>query len=159
MRKTSRHNGHREKTTEKQHRHTREKERMANATENNRETKPPHHTREREGATQIDVHFLTTEQGIQYTFVSTPAKSKRCDPWVPGPRNSVANSVAMSFGSRQRRATERSLGPCYRAPEMLRQQSTAMSANLVFINIDWKNQASEPEGSRQKHEKPGQHNQ
>ena len=25
-----------------------------------------------------------------------------------------------------------------RAPEMLRQQSTAMSANLVFINIDWK---------------------
>ena len=86
-----------------------QRERMANATENNRETKPPHHTREREGATQRDVHFLTTEQGIQYTFVSTPAKSKRCDPWAPGPRKSVASSVAMSFGSRQRRATERSL--------------------------------------------------
>ena len=55
---------------------------MANATENNRETKPPQHTRERErkrereGATQIDVHFVTTEQGIQYTFGSTLAESK-----------------------------------------------------------------------------------
>ena len=86
-----------------------QRERMANATENNRETKPPHHTREREreGATQRDMHFLTTEQGIQYTFVSTPAKSQRCDPRAPSSRKSAANSVAMSVGARQRHATDR----------------------------------------------------
>ena len=80
-----------QKITERQNRHT-----------------TPERERER-GAAHIDVNFATTEQGIQYTFVSTLVESKRCDLWAPGPRNSVANSVAMSFGSRQRRATERSL--------------------------------------------------
>ena len=74
-----------QKTTERQNRHT---------------------TPERERETR-DVHFLTTEQGIQDTFVSTPAKSQRCDPRAPSSRKSAANSVAMSVGARQRHATDR----------------------------------------------------
>ena len=53
---------------------------MANATENNRERTPPHHTKERErerekereGATEIDVQFtLIGKTGIRITRRST----------------------------------------------------------------------------------------
>ena len=103
LRITSRHNGHQQKQ-QRNNTATPERENGKCNRKQQRDKTATPHQRERETR---DVHFLTTEQGIQYTFVSTPAKSQRCDPRAPSSRKSAANSVAMSVGARQRHATDR----------------------------------------------------
>ena len=68
---------------------------MANATENYRETKPPHHTkeregererereREREGATEIDVHCHIYLQYTAETLLPPPPPPKAHGPRPP----------------------------------------------------------------------------